>query len=87
MVQKSIQIRVSEALHRHVKARAAVLKMTISDHLTAEIEEVLERPTLLELRQRLHRRRAVKVEIDTAQLVRAAQREPKPDPDDFREEQ
>lgn len=44
--------------------------MSLSDYLLAEIREIAERPTLLELRQRLHRRRSVSAEIDTALLVR-----------------
>jgi hypothetical protein len=84
---KMIQLRhVPDALHRGLKARAAMLQMDLSDYLLQEIQEIAERPTLLELRQRLHRRRPVKVQIDTAQLVRAAQREPKPDPEDFGED-
>jgi hypothetical protein len=86
MVKKLIQIRVPDAMRRGVKARAAVLKMSVSDYLEQEIEEILERPTLLELRQRLHRRRPVKVQIDTAQLVRTAQREAKHDSEDFGED-
>jgi len=83
MTKKPIQIWVPDTLHRALKTRAAVLKMTMSDYLEQEIEEILGRPTLLELRQRLHHRRPVKMPIDTAQLVRMAQREPKPDPADF----
>jgi hypothetical protein len=86
MLEKMIQISVPATVHRSIKARAAVLPMTMSDYLLEEMQEMLERPTLLELRQRLHRRRPVKVQIDTAQLVRAAQREPKPDPEDFGED-
>lgn len=66
-----IQVRnVPDALHRVLKARAAMAGMSLSDYLLAEIREIAERPTLLELRQRLHRRKSVSAEIDTALLVR-----------------
>lgn len=66
-----IQVRnVPDVLHRALKARAAMAGMSLSDYLLAEIREIAERPTLLELRQRLHRRKSVSAEIDTALLVR-----------------
>ena len=70
-MSKMIQLRnVPEALHRSLKARAATEGMSLSDYLLAEIKQIAERPTLLELRQRLHSRRPVTVQIDTARLVR-----------------
>lgn len=70
-MSKMIQVRnVPDALHRGLKARAAMAGMSLSDYLLAEIREIAERPTLLELRQRLHRRKPVSAEIDTALLVR-----------------
>jgi plasmid stability protein len=66
-----IQLRnVPDALHRSLKARAAMAGRSLSDSLLAEIKEIAERPTLAELRERLHRRKGVTVEIDTARLVR-----------------
>jgi len=44
--------------------------MSLSDYLLAEIKEIAERPTLAELQQRLHKRKPVSVELDTARLVR-----------------
>lgn len=44
--------------------------MSLSDYLLAEIKEIAERPTLAELRERLHRRKPVSVQLDTAGLVR-----------------
>jgi len=44
--------------------------MSLSDYLLAEIKEIAERPTLAELRERLHTRKPVSAQIDTAQLVR-----------------
>lgn len=45
--------------------------MSLSDYLLAEIREIAERPTLAELRERLHQRKPVAAQIDTARLVRA----------------
>lgn len=70
-MSKMIQVRnVPDALHRVLKARAAMAGMSLSDYLLAEIREIAERPTLLELRQRLRRRKPVSAQIDTALLVR-----------------
>ena len=44
--------------------------MSLSDYLLAEIRELAERPTLEELRRRLHKRKPVAAKIDTACLVR-----------------
>ena len=46
---KMIQLRnVPDALHRGLKARAAMAGMSLSDCLSAEIKEIAERPTLAE---------------------------------------
>ena len=68
---KMIQLRnVPDALHRSLKARAAMAGMSLSDYLLAEIREIAERPTLAEFRERLHQRKPVAVEIDSASMVR-----------------
>lgn len=70
-MSKMIQLRnVSDALHRTLKARAAMAGMSLSDYLLAELKEIAERPTLAELRDRLHRRKPVSAPLDTAGLVR-----------------
>jgi plasmid stability protein len=70
-MSKMIQLRnVPDVLHRSLKARAAMAGMSLSDYLLAEIKEIAERPTLSELRDRLHARKAVAVPLDTARLVR-----------------
>lgn len=72
-MSKMIQLRnVPDALHRGLKARAALAGMSLSDYLSAEIKEIAERPTLAELRDRLHRRQPTSAAIDTALLVREA---------------
>jgi len=70
-MSKMIQLRnVPDALHRSLKARAAMAGMSLSDYLLTEIKEIEERPTLSELRERLHKRKPVSVQIDTARMVR-----------------
>jgi antitoxin FitA len=70
-MSKMIQLRnVPDNLHRILKARAAMASMSLSDYLLAEIKEVAQRPTLEEMRDRLHRRTPVAIELDTARLVR-----------------
>jgi len=67
-----IQIRnVPDALHRRLKARAAMAGMSLSDYLLQQIREVAERPTVEELRARLASRSAVSLSVDTADAVRA----------------
>ncbi len=70
-MSKMIQVRnVPDALHRTLKARAALVGMSLSDYLLAEIRKVAERPTLTEVRARTHQRKPLAVPIDTARLVR-----------------
>jgi hypothetical protein len=57
---RTIQIRnVPDSLHRKLKARAAMAGMSLSAFLLAEIRTLAERPTIAELRERLHRRSPV----------------------------
>jgi len=46
--------------------------MSLSDYLLQEARQLVERPTLEELRQRLHQRQPVSGAIDAAALVREA---------------
>jgi antitoxin FitA len=67
-----IQIRnVPDALHRHLKSRAALTGMSLSDYLLSELRQVAERPTLEELRARLARRAGMTPSVTPAQAVRA----------------
>lgn len=69
-MSKMIQLRnVPDTLHRRLKARAAMAGMSLSDYLITEVREIAERPTLAELRERLHQRSPVAAELDTARLV------------------
>lgn len=68
---KMIQLRnVPDALHRTLKARAAMAGMSLSDYLLAEIREIAERPTLAEFRERLHQRKPVAARLATVRLLR-----------------
>jgi antitoxin FitA len=66
---KMVHLPVPDALHRSLKALAAVAGMSLSDSLLAEIREIAEHP-LAEWRERLHMRKAITTELDTADLVR-----------------
>jgi plasmid stability protein len=70
-MSKMIQLRnVPDPLHRILKARAAMAGMSLSDYLLAEIKQIAERPTLAELRERLHTRKSVAAQLDSARLLR-----------------
>jgi plasmid stability protein len=70
-MSKMIQLRnVPEGLHRTLKARAAMAGMSLSDYLLSEIQEIAEKPTLSELRDRLHKRKPVMAQIESARIVR-----------------
>jgi antitoxin FitA len=67
-----IQVRnVPVALHRTLKARAALAGMTLSDYLLAELRRVAERPTVEEMRKRLEARSQVTPRESPADAVRA----------------
>ena len=67
-----IQIRnVPEALHRRLKARAALSGMSLSEYLLVEMRNIAERPTMEELRERMATRTPVKLTISAAEMVRA----------------
>ena len=70
-MSKMIQVRnVPDTLHRTLKARAAMAGMSLSDFLLAEIRRLAKRPTMEELRERLHQREPVKLKVSVAQAVR-----------------
>lgn len=69
---KMIQIRnVPDALHRRLKARAALDGKSLSDYLLAEIRAIAERPTVEEMRARLAGRAPVIPSVEPALAVRA----------------
>ncbi|KPF97399.1 hypothetical protein IP86_13935 [Rhodopseudomonas sp. AAP120] len=67
-----VQIRnVPDELHRRLKSRAALAGMSLSDYLLGEIRQVAERPTLDELRARLHSRTEITPSVAPADILRA----------------
>lgn len=70
-MSKMIQIRnVPDALHRTLKARAAMAGMSLSDYLLAEIREIAERPTLEEMQERVQQREPVVLPVSAARVIR-----------------
>jgi plasmid stability protein len=71
-MSKMIQVRhVPDALHRTLKARAALAGMSLSEYLLAELRRLVERPTVDEMKERLRQRRQVEPEESPAEAVRA----------------
>lgn len=66
-----IQLRnVPDDVHRKLKATAALAGMSLSAYALAELERGLERPTPVELLQRLKSRIPVSVQPDPADVIR-----------------
>lgn len=66
-----IQIRnVPDAVHRALKARAALAGMSMSDYILRELKKALERPTRSELLDRLAALSEVEAEPPPAAMVR-----------------
>lgn len=73
---KMVQVRnVPDALHRALKARAALSGMSLSDYILAELRRIAERPSRQELLERLRSRQAVEDLRPPAAEVVAAERE------------
>jgi hypothetical protein len=54
---KTIHLRhVPDAIHRRLKARAALAGLSLSDYLIREIQKIAEQSTSEEMRERLSRR-------------------------------
>jgi plasmid stability protein len=71
MTTAMIQVRnVPSALHRRLKARAALAGMSLSDYLLNEIRHIADRPTVEELRERLATRSSVTPIVPPAKAVR-----------------
>jgi len=71
-MSRMIQIRhVPDALHRRLRARAALAGMTLSDYLKMELEAAVERLTPAELRERLSTLEPARVREPPAAAVRA----------------
>lgn len=70
-MSKMIQLRhVPEALHRRLKARAALSGLPLSDYLIREVKKIAEQPTPEEMHERLRSRGAYRGKISPAEIVR-----------------
>jgi plasmid stability protein len=70
-MSKMIQIRhVPDDVHRKLKARAALAGMSLSEYLLAEARRALERPTRVEILERIARRASVNPRVPAAEIVR-----------------
>ena len=71
-MSKMIQLRnVSDALHRQLKARAALAGLPLSDFLIREVRKIAEQPTPDEMRRRLQEREAYSGKLSPSQALRA----------------
>jgi len=71
-MSKMIQLRnVPDALHKRLRARAALAGMTLSDYLKQELERSAGQLTMAELRTRLSDLSPVEVDEKPVDAVRA----------------
>ena len=71
-MSRMIQLRnVPESLHRTLKSRAAIAGLSLSDYLIRELQDLSERPTPHELRQRVQNRQKVELQESPADALRA----------------
>ncbi len=69
---KMIQLRhVPDALHRQLKARAALAGLSLSDYLMREVRKIAEQPTPEEMRERLRQRTAYHGRKSPTDVLRA----------------
>ena len=69
---KMIQLRhVPDALHRRLKARAALTGLSLSDFLVREVRKIAERPTTEEMLERLRQREAYAGKLSPTEALRA----------------
>lgn len=70
-MSKMIQLRhVPDALHRQLKARAALEGLSLSDFLIREASKIADRPTAAEIRERLSRRGRATPRVTPTDAVR-----------------
>lgn len=68
---KMIQIRhVPDALHRELKARAAMAGLSLSDFLVREVRKIAEQPTPEEMIERLKQREPYRGKLSPTQVLR-----------------
>lgn len=67
-----IQLRhVPDALHRQLKARAALSGLPLSDYLIREVRKIAEQPTPEEMKERLRQREPYRGKSPPTDLLRA----------------
>jgi antitoxin FitA len=72
MSSTMVQIRnVPGDFHRRLKARAAIEGMSMSDYILREVGKALERPTRLEVLERLKARPVRRLKRSPADVIRA----------------
>lgn len=70
-MQTMIQIRnVPEALHRRLKARAAIEGLSMSRYIVREMERALERPSRRELLDAIRSQPDVTLDVSPAEVLR-----------------
>ncbi|MGQ0836003.1 MAG: hypothetical protein ACT4O5_13985 [Gammaproteobacteria bacterium] len=70
-MSKMIQLRhVPDALHRQLKARAAMSGLPLSDYLIREVRKIAEQPTPEEMRERLRQREPYRGKTSPTEIVR-----------------
>ena len=68
---RMIQLRhVPDALHRRLKARAALSGLPLSDYLIREVRKIAEQPTPDEMRERLSQRERYRGTTSPTDIVR-----------------
>jgi hypothetical protein len=69
---KMIQLRhVPDALHRRLKARAALSGLPLSDFLIREVRKIAEQPSPEEMRERLRQRDPYRGKTTPTDVIRA----------------
>ena len=70
-MQTMIQIRnVPEALHRRLKARAAIEGLSMSRYILREMEKALERPSRRDLLEAIRSQPALELNPSPAEILR-----------------
>jgi len=69
---KMIQMRhVPDALHRQLKARAALSGLPLSDFLILELRKIASQPSVAEMRERLRQREPYQSDTSPSDVLRA----------------
>ena len=70
-MSKMIQLRhVPDAVHRRLKARAALAGLSLSDFLVRQVRKIAEEPTLEEMLERLKTREPYAGDLSPTAIIR-----------------